>query len=89
MSKRIKKQYQPIAFSIVLIIGVLIGNFINNSEDGNRKLQIHQSSKINTILRLIQRDYVDTINQAQLEESAVKSILVLFLLSKSHNPKFS
>ena len=75
MSKRIKKQYQPIAFSIVLIIGVLIGNFINNPEDGNSKLQIHQSSKINTILRLIQRDYVDTINQAQLEESAVKSIL--------------
>ena len=75
MNKRIKKQYQPIAFSIVLIIGVLIGNFINNPEDGNSKLQIHQSSKINTILRLIQRDYVDTINQAQLEESAVKSIL--------------
>ena len=75
MKKRIKKQYQPIAFSIVLIIGVLIGNFINNPEDGNSKLQIHQSSKINTILRLIQRDYVDTINQVQLEESALKSIL--------------
>ena len=75
MKKIFKKQYQPIAFSIVLIIGVLIGNFINNPEDGNSKLQIHQSSKINTILRLIQRDYVDTINQAQLEESAVKSIL--------------
>ncbi len=75
MKKIFKKQYQPIAFSIVLIIGVLIGNFINNPEEGNSKLQIHQSSKINTILRLIQRDYVDTINQAQLEESAVKSIL--------------
>ena len=75
MSKRIKKQYQPIAFSIVLIIGVLIGNFINNPEDGNSKLQIRQSSKINTILQLIQRDYVDTINQVQLEESALKSIL--------------
>ena len=74
MNKRIKKQYQPIAFSIVLIIGVLIGNFINNPEDGNSKLQIHQSSKINTILRLIQKDYVDTINQVQLEESALKSI---------------
>ncbi|MBC8266932.1 MAG: S41 family peptidase [Flavobacteriales bacterium] len=72
---RLKKQYQPIAFSIVLIIGVLIGDFLNNTNNGISNFQIHQNSKINTILQLIQQDYVDTINPKKIEESAINSIL--------------
>ena len=60
MSK-LKKQYQPIAYSLVLIAGILIGNFFENVDNGVSNFQIHQNSKINTILRLIQQDYVDTI----------------------------
>ena len=75
MSKRIKKQYQPIAFSIVLIIGVLIGHFLIKTDNGISNFQIHQNSKINTILQLIQEDYVDTISQNKIEENAINSIL--------------
>jgi len=74
MSK-LKKQYQPIAYSLVLIAGILIGNFLKNIENGVSNFQIHQNSKINTILRLIQEDYVDTISQNRIEENAINSIL--------------
>lgn len=71
---RLKKQYQPIAYSLVLIIGILLGHFLNTSERPSA-FQQHQSTKINNILRLINEDYVDSINQHKLEESAIKSIL--------------
>ena len=74
MSK-LKKQYQPIAYSLVLIAGILIGNFFENIDNGVSNFQIHQNSKINTILRLIQQDYVDTISQNRIEENAINSIL--------------
>ena len=73
--RQLKKQYQPIAFSVVLIIGILIGNFLNNADNGISNFQIHQNSKINTILQLIQEDYVDTISQNKIEENAINSIL--------------
>jgi len=71
---RLKKQYQPIAYSLVLIIGILIGHFLNTSETAS-SFQLNQNTKINNILRLINADYVDNINQQDLEESAIKSIL--------------
>ena len=74
MSK-LKKQYQPIAYSLVLIAGILIGNFLKNIDNGISNFQIRQNSKINTILQLIQEDYVDTINQNRIEENAINSIL--------------
>ena len=71
---RLKKQYQPIAYSLVLIIGILLGYFLNNSERPST-FQQHQNTKINNILRLINEDYVDSINQHKLEESTINSIL--------------
>jgi carboxyl-terminal processing protease len=71
---RLKKQYQPIAYSLVLIIGILLGQFLNNSERPST-FQQHQNTKINNILRLINEVYVDSINQHKLEEDAIKSIL--------------
>ncbi|MEC8853152.1 MAG: S41 family peptidase, partial [Bacteroidota bacterium] len=72
---KLKKQYQPIAYSLVLIAGILIGNFLKNIDNGISNFQIRQNSKINTILQLIQEDYVDTINQNIIEENAINSIL--------------
>ena len=72
---KLKKQYQPIAYSLVLIAGILIGNFLKNIDNGISNFQIRQNSKINTILQLIQEDYVDTINQNRIEENAINSIL--------------
>ena len=70
-----KKKYQPIAYSLVLIAGILIGNLLKKTDNGISNFQIHQNSKINTILQLIQEDYVDTINQNRIEENAINSIL--------------
>ena len=47
---RIKKQYQPIAFSLVLIAGVLIGISLSEPNTGISNYQIHQNSKINNII---------------------------------------
>ena len=73
--RNLKKQYQPIAFSLVLIAGILIGHNLLNTPEEKQLFQIHQTSKIGNILGLIQKDYVDTINLEKLEENAINSIL--------------
>ena len=67
--------YHPIILSMVLVFGLLIGYFIMPSEQNITSIEIGQKSKINNILHLIQKEYVDIVNQAQLEGNAVKSIL--------------
>ena len=87
---RLKKQYEPIAYSLVLIIGILLGNFLNNSKKLS-PFEMHQNTKIHNILQLINDSYVDSIDQQKLEESAIKSILKEFEIeggtSKIHSPK--
>jgi carboxyl-terminal processing protease len=73
--KKLKKKYQPIAYSLVLITGILIGHYLLKTNDEKQLFQIYQSSKIGNILGLIQKDYVDTLNLEKLEENAINSIL--------------
>ncbi len=73
--KKLKKKYQPIAYSLVLITGILMGHYLLKQNDEKQLFQIYQSSKIGNILELIQKDYVDTLNFGKLEENAINSIL--------------
>jgi len=61
-------KFQPIIFSIILIVGILIGkNF-------NQKSNVSTNDKINSILNLINTHYVDSIKE-NFEEEVINSII--------------
>ena len=70
--------YLPIAFSLVLIAGVILGFFLVNEKPvSGRLLPMGQGSnnRIDNIVDYIERDYVDTIDRSELESDAIKSML--------------
>ena len=61
-------KFQPVIFSIILIVGILIGkNF-------NQKSHVSTNDKINSILNLINTHYVDSIKE-NFEEEVINSII--------------
>ena len=62
------KKYQPIVISLLIIIGIVIGN---NTTQKNKN---HEEDKINAILQLINSHYVDSIGE-DFEENIINSIL--------------
>jgi len=70
--------YLPIAFSVVLIAGMLLGSLMNQKQVVNNSLfPIGNSSysKMDDLLDYIDRNYVDTIEKSELETDAIKSML--------------
>ena len=70
--------YLPIAFSFVLIAGMLLGSLMNQKQTINKSLfPLGNSSynKMDDLLDYIDRNYVDTIDKLVLETDAVKSML--------------
>ena len=65
------KNLQPILYSLLIIIGILIGNNINKPASQNNT----KSEKINGILDLIQDHYVDTINSEDFNDKVINAIL--------------
>jgi len=79
MNKNTKLQiYLPIAFSIVLILGMWIGsNLISTNSAPTQLLNIGSNSynKVGDILDYIVQDYVDTVNFSELETDAIVGML--------------
>ncbi len=70
--------YLPIAFSFVLIIGIILGSLLSGGNKAqNNLLPIGQgnNNKVDNIIDYIERDYVDTISRSQLETDAIKEML--------------
>lgn len=70
--------YLPIAFSVVLIIGIWIGSLlVGNKQVSNSLLPIGNNSynKLSDVLDYIVKDYVDTVNLIGLETVAVRGML--------------
>ena len=62
------RNYQPIIYSLILIVGVYLGQYYitpNEKEEG----------KIDSIIRLIEENYVDGFDVEQHEEAILKSIM--------------
>ena len=51
------KKFQPIIFSLLLIIGIFLGKQLNKNDN------ISTNDKINSIINLINTNYVDSINE--------------------------
>lgn len=66
----------PLVMALCLVIGVLIGTFYANHFSGNRLSIINTSSnKLNSLLHIIDDQYVDDVNMNDLVEKAIPQVL--------------
>jgi carboxyl-terminal processing protease len=66
----------PIIVAISVVIGILIGTFYTKHYTGNRLGIINGSSnKLNALLRIVDDQYVDSVDMADLVEKAMPQIL--------------
>ncbi len=71
-----RSRFIPILISTSIVIGILIGTFLTNHFAGNKLGIINTSSnKLNVLLRIIDNQYVDTVNMNNLVEEAMPQIL--------------
>lgn len=69
-------RFTPIIIAISIVIGILIGTFYAKHFAGNRLGIINGSTnKLNALLRIVDDQYVDTVNMAKLVEEAMPQIL--------------
>ena len=69
-------RFIPLLLAICLIAGIAIGTFYANHFSGNKLGIINTSSnKLNALLRIIDDQYVDTVNMGELVEEAMPQIL--------------
>jgi len=69
-------RFIPFLLGICLIAGIAIGTFYANHFSGNKLGIINTSSnKLNALLRIIDDQYVDTVNMGELVEEAMPQIL--------------
>ena len=66
----------PLLLAVCVVVGILIGTFYANHFSGNRLNIINMgSNKLNYLLQMIDNNYVDTVNMADLIEDAMPQIL--------------
>lgn len=66
----------PLFLALCLVAGILIGTFYANHFSGNRLNIINTgSNKVNDLMRIIDDQYVDTVDMAELVEQAMQQIL--------------
>lgn len=76
MSTKNSFRFTPVIIAISVVMGILIGTFYARSTSKNRMGVIGGSSnKINALLRVIDDQYVDTVNIHDLIEKAMPQIL--------------
>ncbi len=69
-------RFIPFLLAVCLVAGIAIGTFYTNHFSGNKLGIINTSSnKLNALLRIIEDQYVDTVNITDLVEEAMPRIL--------------
>ncbi len=76
MKERKNSRFMPLLMALSVIVGIIIGTFYANHFSGNRLNIINTSSnKLNNLLRIIDAQYVDTVDINNLVEKAMPQIL--------------
>lgn len=74
-----KTRYIPIIIAVSIIAGIFIGTFYANRFSENKRglgiIGTTTSNKLNGLLRIIDDQYVDTVNMGELIEDAMPQIL--------------
>ena len=76
MSNTNTSRFTPLVIAVSVVAGILIGTFYAKHYGGNKLGIINGSSnKLNALLRIIDDQYVDTVNMTDLVEKAMPQIL--------------
>ena len=78
MESNQRNKYIPIIVAFSVFVGILAGTFYSNRFSNDRKeysTDFTSSNKLNGLLRIINDQYVDTVNMSQLIEDAMPQIL--------------
>ncbi|MDD3038925.1 S41 family peptidase [Bacteroides sp.] len=76
MSTKNSSRFTPVIIAVSVVVGILIGTFYAKHFAGNRLGIINGSSnKLNALLRIVDDQYVDSVNMADLVEKAMPQIL--------------
>ena len=76
MSSRQQNRYTPLWLAISAVVGIFIGTFYANHFAGNRLSIINAGGgKLQDLLHIVNDQYVDTVDMAQLVEKAMPQIL--------------
>jgi carboxyl-terminal processing protease len=67
--------YGPIILAVVLIAGILIGNILSDNNNGKKSFVYSNPSKLTKISNYIQNNYVDSVSEDKLVESAIPAML--------------
>ena len=71
MSNTNTSRFTPLVVAVSVVAGILIGTFYAKHYGGNKLGIINGSSnKLNALLRIIDDQYVDTVNMTDLVEKA-------------------
>ena len=66
----------PLLLAVAIAVGVLIGKFLPSSDEIAAHTSIRpRNDKLNSIINIIQSNYVDSVNRNDLEEAAIPAIL--------------
>lgn len=76
MAKSKKVNFIPIYVAVGIVLGILVGNFYANQYSGKSLSIINATgNKLNDLLHIIDDQYVDTVDMAQIVEKALPQIL--------------
>ncbi|MCC8186335.1 MAG: S41 family peptidase [Bacteroides sp.] len=76
MSGKNSFRFTPVIIAVSIVAGILIGTFYAKNFTGNRLGIINASSnKLNALLRVVDDQYVDSVNMSDLIEKAMPQIL--------------
>ncbi len=76
MKDKNPSRFTPLLIAVSVVVGILIGTFYARLFSGNRLGIINGSSnKLNALLRVVDDQYVDTVDMAWLVEEAMPQVL--------------
>lgn len=74
---KLKSAYKPFLYAVILAVGIFVGGKLGfqNAEESNASRLSNPKSKLNRLIDLIERDYVDAVNTDSIVEVTVNGIL--------------
>ncbi|MFP4620325.1 MAG: S41 family peptidase [Bacteroidales bacterium] len=69
------KLYLPIILSVALIAGILLGILLGGNRPGKKTYVYNHPNKLNSVLNYIQKNYVDSVSEKEIQETAIPAIL--------------
>lgn len=69
--------YAPLIIAIAIIAGLFLGRYLYSDVNNktNNIFEINSSNKLSSLLDIIERDYVDSVNMNKLVEQAIPEVL--------------